>query len=206
MQQQLQLIRLPRTTAALVTSVLCESFHDYPVMRFVLGDNIDYDRQLDQLIGLFVTARTLVDDTVLGVMIGAELVAVATTSNPAQPAHPGLAALRGEVWNSLGAEAAARYQQCVQAWDSMASQIPQLHVNMIGVRRAYQGTGLARRLLEQVHQLAAQSGTAEGVSLTTEHEENVAFYQHLGYQIIGQAHIAPGLQAWSFFRPNQTSA
>jgi ribosomal protein S18 acetylase RimI-like enzyme len=202
----MQLIRLPSTTAALVTSVLCESFHDYPVMRFVLGDTVHYDRQLDRLIGLFVAARTLLDDTVLGVMMGAQLVAVATTSNPAQPAHPQLAELRAEVWNSLGADAAARYQQCVQGWDSMASQVPQLHVNMIGVRREYQGQGLARRLLEQVHELAAQSGTAEGVSLTTEHPQNVAFYQHLGYHIIGQAQIAPGLQAWSFFRPNAITA
>jgi GNAT superfamily N-acetyltransferase len=203
---ELQVMRMPRTSGLQVTAVLAESFYDYPVMRYVLGDSADYERRLQQMIGLFVSARTLLDDVILGIMAGAELVAVATTSNPARPAHPDFAALRDAVWTELGAESLTRYQACVRAWDGMASSIPQLHVNMIGVKRAYQGKGLARRLLEAVHQLAAQTSDCQGVSLTTEDPRNVTFYQHLGYDVIGQAPITSAVQAWSFFRKRVTEA
>jgi GNAT superfamily N-acetyltransferase len=201
-QAQLQVISMPRTTGVQVTSVLCESFYDYPVMRYVLGDSAHYDRQLGKMIGLFVAARTLLDDVMLGIMAGADLVAVATTSNPAQAPHPDFAVMRDTTWTSLGPDAWLRYQQCVQAWASMASSLPQLHVNMLGVRRAFQGQGLARLLLEEVHRLSEQHPDSTGVSLTTEDARNITFYQHLGYQVIGEARVTRELQTWSFFRRN----
>jgi GNAT superfamily N-acetyltransferase len=197
-----QLIRLPHTAGLQVTSVLCESFYDYPVMRYVLGHSVDYDRRLEQLIGLFVAARTMRDDVMLGVSAGEELIAVATTSDPAAPPHPDFAALKDVVWRSLGAAALERYQRCVAAWESMAVAVPQLHVNMIGVRTPQRGTGLARRLLAEVHALSERTAGSRGVSLTTEDPRNVQFYERQGYEVIGNARITDDLQAWSFFRPN----
>ena len=203
MQTELRMARVPAAHAAQVVDVLCEAFRDYPVMRYVLGDAHDYERRLQQMIGLFVAARALRDDVMLGFHHGAELVAVATTSDPAAPAHPDFARLRDEVWASLGADALERYQHCVAAWESLASHAPQLHINMLGVRDAVRGTGLGRRLVAAVHALAGNDARCTGVSLTTETPANVPFYQHLGYQIIGEAGIAPGLRTWSFFWTNK---
>jgi GNAT superfamily N-acetyltransferase len=197
---QLTIERVPPTAAEQVVDVLCESFRAYPVMRYVLGESADYDARLRQMIGLFVTARVLLDDVMLGVRQGSELVAVATTSDPAVPSHPDFAARREAVWTALGPAAAARYQNCVTAWQSMESRVPQLHVNMIGVRDAQRGTGLGKRLLQEVHALAASIPDCEGVSLTTEDPRNVAFYQHLGYRVIGEARIGEQIAAWSFLR------
>jgi GNAT superfamily N-acetyltransferase len=198
-EQQLTLARVPAGQAALVVDVLFEAFYEYPVMRYVLGDTRDYEMRLQQLVGLFVAARALRDDVMLGVRSGAGLVAVATTSDPAAPAHPDFERMRTAVWDSLGADAEQRYKQCVSAWGSMASAVPQLHINMLGVRRTQRGAGLGRRLVEAVHALARTDSQATGVSLTTENAANVPFYRRLGYEVIGQARIAPELEAWSLF-------
>jgi ribosomal protein S18 acetylase RimI-like enzyme len=101
----------------------------------------------------------------------------------------------------LGHDAEQRYEQCVAVWESLALDRPQVHVNMIGVRDAYRGRGLARIMLNEAHALCGSSPNAEGVSLTTENPRNVDFYRYLGYEVIGQADIAEGLTTWSFFRP-----
>lgn len=195
-----EVFRISLRDAAAVTDVLVESFRDYPVMRFVLGTAPDYDARLLRLIGMFVAARVMLDDVILGIKRDGELVAVATTSDPAIPSHPGLAAMRDEVWAELGPTAKARYDLCVNAWGAMASELPQLHVNMLGVRRAYQLQGFAGKLLRAVHEMADRSESWQGVSLTTEDPHNVPFYEHLGYRVIGRQMVAPELEAWSLFR------
>jgi hypothetical protein len=41
-----------------VVDVLCDAFHDYPVMRYVIGPaGADYERHLRTLIAFFVQAR-----------------------------------------------------------------------------------------------------------------------------------------------------
>jgi GNAT superfamily N-acetyltransferase len=203
MNQQIAIERIAPANAAEVVDVLWESFYDYPVMRFVLGDAPHYDRRLARMISLFVGARALLNDVMLGARHNGELIAVATTSDPAVAPHPELAAMREECWRELGADAKARYDLYVNAWDAMASSAPQLHVNMLGVRRAHQRGGLARALLDGVHGMARASDKWTGVSLTTESPRNVSFYERQGYQIIGQREVAPGWQAWSFWRSNR---
>lgn len=196
----LEVARVPRAQSAEVVDVLCEAFRDYPVMRYVLGHDGNYDGRLRRMIDLFVAARTLLDDVVFGISDEMGLVAVATTSDPARPAHPDFAARRDAVWGALGPAAAERYQNCVRAWESMASAVPQLHVNMLGVRSAYRTFGLGGRLLKAVHALADTVPQCQGVSLTTETPRNVKFYQGHGYQVIGNAPISSELESWSFMR------
>ena len=40
-----------------IVDVLCDAFHDYPVMRYLVGaGHGDYDDRLQRLIGFFATA------------------------------------------------------------------------------------------------------------------------------------------------------
>jgi GNAT superfamily N-acetyltransferase len=197
----LAVARLNSSDVPDVVSVLCEAFFDYPVMRHVLGEVGDYARRLNVLIGMFVAARALREDPIFGIRDSAALVAAMTTSNPAEAPHPDFAAVQAAAWQRLGADAQARYDSCVQAWNSIALAEPQLHVNMIGVRDRYRGTGLAGRLLDEVHGLCEQSTFAQGVSLTTEVTRNVDFYRRRGYEVTGEMRITDALTTWNMFRP-----
>ena len=63
----MQVTRLSTAQTEDAVSVLCDTFRDYPVMRYVLGSNGNYDRRLRTLIGFFVSARVYRDEPVLGV-------------------------------------------------------------------------------------------------------------------------------------------
>jgi GNAT superfamily N-acetyltransferase len=191
-----------RATAAQVTEVLCEAFAEYPVMRYVLGRPADYGDRIRTLIGFFVTCRVFREDAILGSYTGDELRAVALCSLPDRTAPPELEPIREGIWGRLGAEARARYDDCVRAWAQIPDVAPNVHVNMLGVPARYQGQGLARALMDRVHAMSRERTDSEGVTLTTESEANVALYLHLGYRVVGEATIAPGVRTWGFFRPD----
>ena len=185
-----------------VARVLCEAFADYPVMRYVLGDQGDYAARLRTLIGLFHGARVLRDDAIFGIVDGHELVGVALCSLPDRVEPRALEQLRDQTWAELGADARARYDNCVRAWQPVGVTKPNIHVNMLAVPPRHQGRGLGRALLERVHAMSRERGDSRGVTLTTESERNVALYRHMGYEVVGQRTIAPGLETWGFWRPN----
>jgi GNAT superfamily N-acetyltransferase len=191
-----------RATADDVVRVVCEAFFDYPVMRYVLGPQAGYPERLRTLIGFFHGARVLRDDAILGISDGDELVGVALCSLPDRVEPPELDLLRERTWAALGADARARYGDCVRAWESTGVDEPNIHVNMLAVLPDRQGRGLARALLERVHAMSRERADSRGVTLSTESERNVALYRHLGYRVVGQATIAPGLETWDFFRPD----
>ena len=196
---------LARGAAEEVTSVLCEAFAEYPVMRYVLGPDGDSPDRLRTLIGFFVAARAIPDHPVLGVSVGPELAGVALCTPPKSsgaPAAAELEAARERTWDALGADARARYEECGRAWETVAVAEPNLHLNMIGVAPRYHGRGLARVLLDAVHGLSREAPDSRGVTLTTESPENVELYGHFGYRHVGHRGIAPELETWGFFRPD----
>ena len=187
-----------------VVDVLCESFFDYPVMRFVVGRKEgDYSRRQRALVDFFVRARALRGEPIFGVCDEEGLVGSALVSCPlGPPGPPALAELRDEMWDVLGASSRRRYEAFSAACAQFQVPVPHIHLNMVGVLGRAQGKGIGRRLIEYVHRLSREDPNSEGVTLTTEHEGNVALYEHLGYRIVGRAPIAPGFSTWSFFRPD----
>jgi GNAT superfamily N-acetyltransferase len=201
-----------------VTRVLCEAFYDYPVMRYVVGDSHgDYERRQRTLVHFFVTARVLRDEVILGVMDGGagsedrsgvvgggNLSATALVSYPGPGGNPEeLATLRDGVWSDLGPESRSRYEAFSAACAPFEVNVPHIHLNMIGVTRAAQGSGLGRDLIEHVHFLSEENGASQGVTLTTEDPSNVALYEHFGYEVVGHSRVSSGLETWGFFRPDQ---
>jgi len=199
---QPELVRLGNTDGDAVTRVLVDAFYDYPVMRYVLSSSTDYAQHLNRLIGMFVMARVLRSDVIYGIRRGSELCAVATTSTPkdGKPEPAGMEALREQVWAELGADARARYARCTSAWEPLAVDAPQIHINMLGVLRPLHGQGFGRRLLDRVHADSAAAPWSQGVTLTTELPGNVQLYQHCGYEIVGRVDVAPGLETWGMYR------
>jgi len=180
-----------------VADVICDAFRDYPVMRYVLGD---HEPHIRLLVTFFVMSRVLRDEPILGVVEDGELGAAALVSFPEVESPPELHALREKVWAELGDAARGRYEWCGEVWKPLFVDVPNVHLNVIGVRRAFQGRGLGRVLLEYVHEFSRLRPGSEGVTLTTEVASNVGLYQHMGYEVVGHARIAPELETWSMFR------
>jgi GNAT superfamily N-acetyltransferase len=196
-------VQLSGDRAPDVVDVLSEAFFDYPVMRFVIGkDEPDYRGALRKLVGLFVAARVLRGEPMLGVTGRSGLEAAAIVSRPhGRPTPDAFRTLAEEVWHDLGAAARARYEAFGRACVPFQIPEPHLHLNMLGVRRAARGSGLGRQLVQQVQEMSRRDEHSVGVTLTTEDPANVSMYEHLGYRIVGRATVAPELQTWGFFRP-----
>lgn len=190
-----------------VIEVLCDAFRDYPVMRYVLAESEgEYAENLSTLIGFFVSARVWRREPMMGIREGTEIVAAAIMTPPGQRAAPReLLNHRERVWRQLGDEAMARYEYLGGVWPRVGVSVPNLHLNMIGVRRSKAGLGLGRALLEEVHRMSADDPESTGVSLTTETSANVPFYEHWGYQLVGHERLADDLETWGFFRPDRTA-
>lgn len=195
-----------------IVSVLADAFHDYPVMRYVLGPDArgvgaPYAVRLHRLIQLFTSGRAYRNEPMLGlrhdngVLVGAAVMTLPRSPDP----PPAFIALRESIWAELGGEARGRYEAYTSAASFFGAMGSHHHLNMIGVRRSHHGLGLARELLAAVHQLADADSASSGVSLTTERAENVALYEHFGYRVEGHARVAASLESWGMFRPRLTT-
>ena len=194
--------RLPSDRVSEAVHVLCDAFHDYPVMRYILGPRSeDYDRCLHRMIGIFVSARALRGDPILAVADGAAIVGVATLTPPGdRQAPPSVAEAREALWRDLDPGAKARSDALVAIWDRTTLSVPQWHLNMLGVVGTHAGRGVGSRLLKEVHRISREDAGSTGVSLTTEDPANVPLYQHCGYEIVSHDRVSPELETWGFFR------
>ena len=189
-----------------IVSVLSDAFHEYPVMRHVLGPDAPggapYKVRLHRLVQLFVSARAYRDEPMMGVRDDSGVLVAAAVMSLPQPSNPRPAfiALRESIWAELGADARSRYDAYMAAANFFATRPPHHHLNMIGVRRTHQRLGLARELLDAVHRLAGSDPQSAGVSLTTERDENLPFYERFGYTVVGHARVGPDLETWGLFR------
>jgi len=186
-----------------IVGCLSDAFYDYPVMRYILDDDLpDYEKKLEILINFFVMARIFRDEIILGIGNRTYPDGVALISNPAKiMIIPELSNLREQVWQELGSTARSRYEAFGQATANFPVDQPHIKLNMIGVRSLAQGLGYGRRLMDEVQRISASDPESTGVSLTTEVQQNVSFYEHMGYKITGYTRINNNLETWGFFRP-----
>jgi GNAT superfamily N-acetyltransferase len=198
-----RLVTLKPEQRDIAADVLCDAFHDYPVMRYVLGDAPGYRERLRTLIDFFVAARAMREEPMLIAYHGDTPAGAAIVSLPRdRPVPPALVTLREQTWRALGDPDRSRYEAFGAATGAFAVAEPHHHLNMIGVIRSHAGRGLARPLLEAVHDMSARDPQSTGVSLSTELERNVSLYEHFGYRRLGHVRVGEGLESWGFFRPN----
>jgi GNAT superfamily N-acetyltransferase len=188
--------------AGIVVDVLWDAFHDYPAMHHVLGSEGDYDGRLRTLIDYFVASRALLNDPMLAVRDGDVVAAVATMTLPGRRLAPrALVRKHKETWAELGDDERARDDAFNAAARKLLPGERHHHLNMLGVRQSCAGRGFARILLDAVHAIAESDPASMGVTLSTEKPENVPFYRHFGYRLLGHVRVADDLETWVFFRP-----
>ena len=205
MKSELPITSLPASRAGAAVDVLVDAFHDYPVMRYVVGDaGDDYDRRLHRLIDLFVARRVDHGHPVLAVERDGAVVGVATLTLPGDPGPPSAEfdAQRDALWRELGQDAKERMERLVEIWQRLTIPGPQYHLNMLGVLRAHAGQGVGRILLDEVHRISREHPESTGVSLSTEDPKNVRLYEHCGYEVRFHERVSPALETWILFRPD----
>jgi len=187
----MKVVNLNKAHILEVADVLCEAFYNYPVMKYVLGETEDYDTRLRKAVTFFVSARALRNEPLLGIYNSDnKLIAAATVTLPGDiPNLEELVKRRDTLWQELGEKAKSRYENYGNAAFGLLPKDPHHHLNMIGVRNAYQGKGLARLLINVVDDFVASHSFSTGVSLNTEVESNVNFYLHLDFELLGKANV-----------------
>jgi len=124
--------------------VLCDAFHEYPVMRYVLADSgPDYDGALRALIDLFCQARLTHGLSLYGIRHEGPLVAVSVTSDPIErPTPPQLQETAERLIERIGQEAwdrLGRYDDACEAGDPGQ---PSHYLGMLGIVSSHQRQGV----------------------------------------------------------------
>jgi GNAT superfamily N-acetyltransferase len=204
-RSDLEVTAFPASRAGEIVDALVDAFHDYPVMRYLVGDaGPDYDRRLHMLIGVFVARRVDHGHPTLAIEANGEVLGVATLTPPGDPGPPSAEfdARKDALWLELGQDANERMERLVEIWQRLSVPGPQYHLNMLGVRRAHAGRGIGRFLLDEVHRISREHPESTGVSLSTEDPKNVLLYQHCGYEVRFHERVSPALETWILFRPD----
>ena len=198
---QVRIERLAKEERGVVVDVLCDSFRKYPVMRFVLGPEQGHEDRLRALIGFFTDVRFAMEWPVLAAVEDERIVAVALVNEPHERTflerfQKGIAQVKQE----LGEAAYERLERFEKASDFNEPREAHYFVGMLGVLPGDQGRGHARQLLEYVRGLSQSAGCA-GIALSTEDPANVPFYEHMGFEVVGQGQV-DDLPTWSMWWPN----
>lgn len=201
-------IPLPPERRDDVIDVFADAFDDYPLMHWVVGVGGDLAGRVRRLIAFFVSRRVMRGGPLLGVVDGSRLVGAAAITLPVEPAPPpGITALDVEVWRDLGQPARERYQSYADTTAPFFTGLGRhYHLNMIGIRNSHKGQGLARPILDAVHQMSDADPNSTGVSLTTERDRNVRLYEHFGYSVIAQKTVSEYVQTWGLVRRTRSRA
>ena len=121
-----------------VAAVLVDAFYDYPVMRYVVGDALDYEARLQQLIEFFVFRRVRQGGLLFGVDRGGELLGAAVLATPRETtAPPEVKDLALQLWSAIGEAARLRFDTYGAATQRFTVASPHHHLSMIGVRRGH---------------------------------------------------------------------
>lgn len=198
----MNVVNLTRADQPELIAMLRAAFYDYPVMRFVLQHSTgnDYERHLDALIEFFCAIRFARSFPALGIRTNGELVAAALVNEPTPEPRP-LPVLELEQLKSvIGEEADERLVQYETQSSIPEPAAPHHLLGMIGVHPAHRGKRYAGVLLKAVEEIAVNDSNSAGVFLNTEDPANVPFYEHFGYQVIGEVDIG-NLHSWCLFLP-----
>lgn len=182
-----------------VVELLVSAFFDYPVMRYVVGEE-DYRSRVRNLICGYTDMRLDHGWPVLGCRIDGELGAAALISPSGGMPDPAVVGrLEDGLRAAIGHEAYERMERFEAASDANEPDGPHHFVGMLGVLPRAQGNGLGRAVLDAVKGMAVADGL-RGVSLSTEDPANLPFYEHMGFSVIGHADLG-GLETWSLAWP-----
>jgi ribosomal protein S18 acetylase RimI-like enzyme len=164
--------------------VIVAAFDGYPLMNLFFGDA--YKRSTEALWQYIFALSPIQDSLLLGAMIRGELQGVIFASSPETEKNQdesAIAHLEARLVEEIGKEAAEFFDLYFKLKSDRQPSQPHFYINALGVHPRSQRMGIGSALLEHIHILSDRHPESDGVALDTETEENVAYYQRLGYKV-----------------------
>jgi len=182
-------------------NILSSSFKNYEVMRYLFSDSgSDYEAHISEFFLAFYQFGLANNWPCYGVKINDQWLAVALGCNSSeQEINKGSDDALTEFYKKISPQAARRIEQYEQQADAAHPKTAHFFIDSIGTHPDHQGKGYAQALILKYQELSRSDIYSTGVGLNTESENNIRFYQYLGYQVKAQQKIG-SLTSWSLFR------
>jgi ribosomal protein S18 acetylase RimI-like enzyme len=175
-----------------LAAVLSRSFHDDPLMGFLLPDQATRDADLHVLFTVAASAGLRRGHTYVLTEPAGEIAGAAIWSPPeVEPLSDDEAGpLADAIVGRYGNDGLMRLGAMSEAMDANHPDIPHLYLFIVGVDPSRQGNGLGESLL--VPTLANCEGTGTAAYLESTNPRNIGFYQRLGFDVVSEFHPEGG--------------
>lgn len=173
-----------------VIEVMIAAFDGYPLMNLFFGNA--YKHSIKALWRYIFDVSPMQNSLLLGAMIQDELQGAIFASPPETEKNQdktAMADLEARLVEEIGKEAAEFFDLYFKLKSDRQPSQPHFYINALGVHPRSQGVGVGSALLEHIHILSDRYPESNVVALDTETEENVAYYQRLGYKVSSTAEL-----------------
>ena len=173
-----------------VIEVIVAAFDGYPLMNLFFGDT--YKRSTKALWQYIFDISPIQNSLLLGATVRDELQGVifaSPTKTEKTQDESAIAHLEARLVEEIGKEAAEFFDLYFKLKSDRQPSQPHFYINALGVHPPSQRMGIGSALLEHIQMLSDQHLESNGVALDTETEQNVAYYQRLGYQVSSTAEL-----------------
>jgi ribosomal protein S18 acetylase RimI-like enzyme len=189
-------------------AMLGRAFVDDPLIRAIIGDISDSGeraRRMALLFGVILAEQCHSGQPVLGMLHDNRVVAAAIIEQVARPSSSAATVIRGLTLmpDLVRAGGLGGVMRAISTLDMLLKHRPvepHIYLNVLGVEPDLQRRHFGVALLDYLRAQAAMRPDLAGVYLETATENNVAYYRHVGYQVIGE--IRPlGVRVWRMLQP-----
>ena len=189
--------RLERKDIASAADVLRDAFVTYPITHYMFEGLDDGPERFRVMFEYLVEARIVRNWPVCVARVEGEIAGVAVISEPGEEySTPELDLLWDNACSVMGEQAMERFMRYADVCDDTVPSWPHHYLGILGVRPDYQGRGIGAALVEATKREAMRHPDSEGVCLNTEAEQNLAFYERCGLEILASCPV-DSIRTWS---------
>jgi len=180
-----------------MAAVLGDAFADYPATRWTV-DRRDHRARVTGLQRLSLERLGLAFGEVWVAEADGAIVSVAVWMDSRVEIPQRVWWAMADEQRALEGDRAAASRAVDDLLDGLRPDTAHLYLGAVGTAAAWQGRGLARRVLQVL--LAAADAAAIDVYLETSTIANVVFYRSLAFEVIGEIEIPGGPTTWAMLR------
>ncbi len=211
MDQHPQVALLFPAQHAAAAAVLGRAFVHDPLIGAIIGQVADESARVTRmarLFGVILAEQSHTGQPVLGVIRDGRIAAAAIIEQVDRPSSSAATVIRGlalmpDLVRAAGLSGLFRAISTLDTLLKHRPAEPHIYLNVLGVEPDFQGQHYGVALLDYLRDQAALRPDLAGVYLETATEANVAWYSHVGYQVIDE--IRPlGVRVWRMLQPRPT--